>query len=180
MAVDRKEAFAVVLVDYLQTHHLTIGIIDKPPDGFWDGLADALNAVGSRTTHGTPWQSRNCRAYWKNHRNELILGMLSRSKDEYYLTRKEFRAEVEKLKALIEGGQSIQASTGNHPALPPGAPKRGKKKVGERCKIASTIDQALMRRIEAEMQERGVTLSTMLDTAFWHYFSKPSLSFEEQ
>jgi len=48
----------------------------------------------------------------------------------------------------------------------------------KRPKIAGTVDAELMRRFEAWRKEKGLTLSSALDTALWHFLGKPSLSFQ--
>jgi hypothetical protein len=69
------------------------------------------------------------------------------------------------------------------PAPTPGARipggKKGKPiKPGKRIKIAGTIDSELYRLIREWENDRGTTLSYALDTAIWHFFNKPKLSFE--
>jgi hypothetical protein len=53
-----------------------------------------------------------------------------------------------------------------------------KKKEGKREKLATTIDATLFELVK-ERQQSGQQLSHILDSALWHYFGRPKLSFQE-
>jgi hypothetical protein len=65
------------------------------------------------------------------------------------------------------------------PELCPMTPTEKKKKVGKRQKLSTTVDQVLFDMMHQRVDE-GVPLSRLLDSALWHFFGKPRLSFETE
>lgn len=61
--------------------------------------------------------------------------------------------------------------------MAPRAPIVKKHKVGRREKLAITIDGVLYDRLQ-EMYQDGVSVSHIVDSALWHFFGQPKLSFE--
>ena len=61
--------------------------------------------------------------------------------------------------------------------MAPRAPILKKHKTGRREKLAVTIDGNLYDLLMAKYQD-GVSLSHVVDSALWHFFDKPKLSFE--
>lgn len=49
---------------------------------------------------------------------------------------------------------------------------------GYRVKIASTVDAELSVLLDKWRRKRGLTLAKAIDTALWHFFGRPKLSFE--
>ncbi|MFZ5864443.1 MAG: hypothetical protein ACOYXY_01035 [Thermodesulfobacteriota bacterium] len=62
--------------------------------------------------------------------------------------------------------------------LVPLPPREGKKLVGERAQFATIIDKTLLDGLKHEARERGTTFARMIETAIWHFLSRPRLSFE--
>lgn len=61
--------------------------------------------------------------------------------------------------------------------MAPRAPILKKHKQGRREKLAVTIDGNLYDLLMAKYQD-GVSLSHVVDSALWHFFDKPLLSFQ--
>ena len=61
--------------------------------------------------------------------------------------------------------------------LCPRAPIEKKAKRGRRAKLTTTIDGELHDRL-MKLYEHGYSLSHIVDSALWHLFEKPKLSFE--
>ena len=64
-----------------------------------------------------------------------------------------------------------------NPKMAPRAPIVKKHKIGRREKLAITVDGELFDRLQ-EMYQDGVSISHVIDSALWHFFGKPKLSFE--
>ncbi len=94
-----------------------------------------------------------------------------------FVTRKEFDHAIASLKETISSLQNKQQ--GNLSALPDAPRPRifHKRKEGKRQKLATTIDGNLFELIK-QRQQTGQQLSHVIDSALWHYFGRPKLSFE--
>jgi hypothetical protein len=93
------------------------------------------------------------------------------------ITREEFNRAISSLRREI-----VDLQNHGHGSLEPlpDAPRPRifhKKKDGQREKLSTTVDSALFELIK-ERQQAGQQLSHILDSALWHYFGKPKLSFE--
>lgn len=64
-----------------------------------------------------------------------------------------------------------------NPKMAPRAPIVKKHKLGRREKLAITLDGVLFDKLQ-EMYQDGVSISHVVDSALWHFFDKPKLSFE--
>lgn len=62
--------------------------------------------------------------------------------------------------------------------LCPRTPVVKKKKIGQREKLATTIDIVLFNKLN-ELYAQGYSISHMVDSALWHFFEKPALSFQD-
>lgn len=54
----------------------------------------------------------------------------------------------------------------------------GKKKSGQREKLATTCDKALFDLLMAKYEE-GYSISHIVDSALWQFFDRPELSFQK-
>jgi hypothetical protein len=75
---------------------------------------------------------------------------------------------------------AFQNSRQDNPEFLPDAPRPRifhKKKEGRREKLATTIDANLFELVK-QRQQSGQQLSHILDSALWHYFGRPKLSFQ--
>lgn len=61
--------------------------------------------------------------------------------------------------------------------MAPRAPIVKKHKVGRREKLVITVDGVLYDRLQ-EMYQDGVSISHVVDSALWHFFGQPKLSFQ--
>ena len=100
------------------------------------------------------------------------------SNGERYVTSKELMEALEGLKTSILVEQKRQLL----PFPMEDAPRPRvfhKKKEGKREKLATTVDAALFELLKAR-QQQGHQLSHLLDSALWHYFGRPRLSFQDE
>ena len=100
------------------------------------------------------------------------------SNEERYVTSKELMEALEGLKISILAEQKRQSL----PFPMEDAPRPRvfhKKQEGKREKLATTVDAALFELLKAR-QQQGHQLSHLLDSALWHYFGRPRLSFQEE
>ncbi len=78
----------------------------------------------------------------------------------------------------------VATSAGYPPAPPlPETVAGTRRHTVQRGKLAGTVDSALQDLFETERQERGCSVSRMLDIVLWNYFSmgkpeRPKMSFE--
>jgi hypothetical protein len=113
---------------------------------------------------------------------------MAKDKKSDFVTRRELDTALEtfaeklrkEFRELLSGMPVTARDSDGYPLLPPTPPMVGKGYVGERVKIAGTIDRALMDRINAEIKKRGIRLARLLDTMAWHYFDRPPLSFQDE
>jgi hypothetical protein len=93
------------------------------------------------------------------------------------ITREEFNRAISSLRTEILALQNN--AQGSHESLPDAPRPRifHKKKEGQREKLSTTIDSVLFELIK-QRQQSGQQLSHVLDSALWHYFGRPKLSFE--
>ena len=61
--------------------------------------------------------------------------------------------------------------------MAPRAPIVKKHKLGRREKLVITVDGVLHDRLQ-EMYQDGVSISHVVDSALWHFFGQPKLSFQ--
>lgn len=61
--------------------------------------------------------------------------------------------------------------------MAPRAPITKRQKTGRREKLAVTIDAVLFNLVMEKYQD-GVSLSHVVDSALWHFFGQPKLSFQ--
>ena len=61
--------------------------------------------------------------------------------------------------------------------MAPRAPIVKKHKVGRREKLVITVDGVLHDRLQ-KMYQDGVSISHVVDSALWHFFGQPKLSFQ--
>ena len=100
------------------------------------------------------------------------------SNGERYVTSKELMEALEGLKISILAEQKRRSL----PFSMEDAPRPRvfhKKKEGKCEKLATTVDAALFELLKAR-QQQGHQLSHLLDSALWHYFGRPRLSFQEE
>jgi hypothetical protein len=103
------------------------------------------------------------------------------SEPPYDFSQLVIRTELERaISSLRTEFIAFQNDRQDNPEFLPDAPRPRifhKKKEGKREKLSTTVDSALFELIKAR-QQAGQQLSHILESALWHYFGKPKLSFE--
>jgi hypothetical protein len=93
--------------------------------------------------------------------------------------REEIREQLKELHIMASvGTMSIVSEI--KPELSPTPAMDGKRHTVKRAKLGGTVDPVLYELIETEARKRGVSVSRLMDAAFWHFFGRPKLSFEAE
>jgi hypothetical protein len=93
------------------------------------------------------------------------------------VTSEQLERAISSLRAEFIG---FQNDPQDNPEFLPDAPRPRifhKKKEGKREKLATTVDCVLFELIK-QRQQSGQQLSHVIDSALWHYFGRPKLSFQ--
>jgi hypothetical protein len=102
------------------------------------------------------------------------------------ITRQEFEntvagieSHLREVEAKMSTFQIHQNRSDSYPEEAPRPPSEGRKGYTvARDKLGITLDPELHKLVLQEAKRRGISISRVFDTALWHYYGKPRLSFE--